>query len=103
MRGSRSSARRALPPFDGVDLGEGADRDGVTVPPSGWRQGATSLNRDLTQPVSGTEPSTTRPRARGRHTPGTRRNHVHGAAKESNLPTLGRPGPAGFEGPDLQA
>ena len=25
-----------------------------------------------------------------------------GAAKESNLPTLGLPGPAGFEGPDLQ-
>ena len=26
----------------------------------------------------------------------------NGAAKESNLPTLGLPGPAGFEGPDWQ-
>jgi hypothetical protein len=27
-----------------------------------------------------------------------RQNYASGAAKESNLPTLGLPGPAGFEG-----
>jgi hypothetical protein len=31
-----------------------------------------------------------------------RQNDASGAAKESNLPTLGLPGPAGFEGRGLQ-